>query len=601
MPRTAAAAQLWESADALANLRQLLSRMQKALPLESPVLGVDDKWIWLFEPVRDVDAAWLLASQECLGAEELRTVVDVYGGPPLQGQYDLGRALHEEAEILRNRFHGKFLSILWNSLKEITRYGNAAQDLLNSIEARLLELDARSEDHYRLLIEAYGSVGRPNDARRLYDQLVRVLEFEGEQGPQAQTRQSLAVATTRRIIRGETALSTIPQANAQHVPRVALLAPRWFASGSIEQNIVPAMVEDIANELARYRTFVTLAAHSSFQAQHDGGIIGDNSRLRADYTLSSFLRPHASRMGDFCVRLVQCETGTITWSGEFALGLDSIVNTFRTMVGRIAAQVSYAVESDTLHRLEGSKSTSAYLHYLRAQDVMRKCTLGNVRRARKHYAEAIKEDSRFAQAYSGACATLYLEWLLLGGNESGLLTEAREAVEAAIRIDPESSAGHWRKAMVGLYQRDFDESEKCFVKARDLHPNSADIMLDYGDAMGFVGDPNQAWSLFQNSLDLNPMPPDHYWWAGASIAFSRNDYQTAIYLCGNVQSEEPVLRLLAASHGQLGNLEEAQKYGNRLKESYPGQTAESMTRLQPHRTKKDLQSFIDGLRIAGIS
>jgi tetratricopeptide (TPR) repeat protein len=132
--------------------------------------------------------------------------------------------------------------------------------------------------------------------------------------------------------------------------------------------------------------------------------------------------------------------------------------------------------------------------------------------------ETLSEDRGFADAYSGASCSLYLEWLLLGGNDPTLLTEARELAEQAIRHDPSNSAGYWRKAMVGLYQHDFDGSQECFVRARELHPNSADILLDHSDAMGFVGDADQAWTMFERAIDLNPTPPDHYWWAGATGA-----------------------------------------------------------------------------------
>ena len=154
--------------------------------------------------------------------------------------------------------------------------------------------------------------------------------------------------------------------------------------------------------------------------------------------------------------------------------------------------------------------------------------------------------------------------------------------------------------MVALYQHDFDTSGECFEIAHSLFPNSADILLDHSDAMGFVGDPNLAWSLFERALELNPLPPEHYWWAGASIAFSQGRYETALDLCSRVQNDESVLRLLASCHGLLGNRTEAVEYGRRLMETYPSQTASEMTRLQPHRKPSDLDTFIEGLRRAGL-
>ena len=368
---------------------------------------------------------------------------------------------------------------------------------------------------------------------------------------------------------------------------------------SDRDNFLCALVEDIANELARYKSHLTLAPHSSFQAMHDGGVLLENGLLRADYTVSSFVRP-GDGAGSLSVRLVHSNSGAIVWAGDFALQNEVLVHSSRVLVARIASEVSGAVESDTLKQLERTGNASSYLHFLRGQNALKTCDLRSVRRARRSYASAIKEDGRFAEAYSGVSCSLYLKWLLLGGNDPKLLSEARELADLAIRHDPNSSSGHWRKAMVALYQHDFAQSEQCFHRAQDLHPNSADILLDHSDAMGFVGDANDAWRMFERAIDLNPTPPDHYWWAGASIAFSKADYSRAIELCGQLDNDKSVLRLLAACHGQMGNIVEAREYGRRLMETYPGESAENMTRLQPHRSKQDLQPFIDGLRMAGI-
>jgi TolB-like protein len=377
-----------------------------------------------------------------------------------------------------------------------------------------------------------------------------------------------------------------------------LLAPNW-ASPSGEENLQRAFVEDAANELARHKSLVTLAAHSSFQAASDGGVVDPGSPLRADYAVSTVVRP-AQQGSELTVRLVQMGSGAIVWAGGYALSPELIVGSNRALVARVASELSSAVERHSLASPDRTGDASAYLQFLRGQDILQTCDLRSVRRARRCYADAIAQDGRFADAYSGVSRSLYLEWLLLGGSDPALLAQARELAERSVASDPSNSAGYWRHAMVALYQHDFDGCLGSFELARERHPNSADILLDYADALGHIGDPNEAWASFEQSIDLNPTPPDHYWWAGASIAFSQADYAKSIELCGRLRNEEPVLRVLAASHGHLGNRSEASAYARRLKESYPGQTAESMTRLQPHRSAADLQPFIEGLRIAGI-
>ncbi|PBC21267.1 MULTISPECIES: BTAD domain-containing putative transcriptional regulator [unclassified Mesorhizobium] len=601
LTRARVAAQLWDSADStasLGNLRQLLLRMQKALPDLNTILAVDDKSLWLTNAAGQIDVCRFLELGDGPADQTLLELVALYRGDFLEGLAAAANQPDDALAIASTYLRERYFALVQEALKALTRYGTADLTLLRAVERHSLSIDNAREDTYRALIMAYGAIGRPEEARRIYGLLASVLNMDGADSPVLNTRVSLAHATARLIDQTFGRPNDVGEAGTR-LMRVALLAPNWASRMSDRDNFLRALVEDIANELARYKSHLTLAPHSSFQVMHDGGVLQENSLLRADYTVSSFVRP-AAGPGTLCVRLVHSDSGAIVWAGDFALQHEVLVHSSRVLVARIAAEVSGAVESDSLKQLERTGNASSYLHFLRAQSALKTCDLRSVRRARRSYANAIKEDGRFAEAYSGVSCSLYLEWLLLGGNDPKLLSEARELADQAIRYDPNSSSGHWRKAMVALYQHDFAQSEQCFHRARDLHPNSADILLDHSDAMGFVGDANDAWRMYERAIDLNPTPPDHYWWAGASIAFSKADYFKAIELCSRLDHEESVLRLLAACHGQLGNVVEAREYGHRLMEMYPGESAESMTRLQPHRSRQDLQPFIDGLRLAGI-
>jgi tetratricopeptide (TPR) repeat protein len=300
------------------------------------------------------------------------------------------------------------------------------------------------------------------------------------------------------------------------------------------------------------------------------------------------------------LRMVHVETQKIVWASEFPVQSEMIITCFNQLTRRIASNLANDLERHALETGRKAKQVSAYVHYLCGEESFKSCDLPNTRRARKHYLAALEADPSFAEAHSGVAKTLYFEWVLRGGDDAELLSAARKSADTAIRVDPNSAYGYWRKAMVCFYQHDFDLSEDVLEQAQSLHPNHADIILDRGDILGHIGDAVLAQELFQRAIDLNPIPPDHYWWIGAGIAFSNENYAGAVDLCGRLADDEPVLRLLAASHGQLGNKDEATTYGKRLRETYPDQSSYQMAKLQPHRTEKSLETFIEGLRIAGI-
>lgn len=599
MSRAQAAAQLWENGDTKANfvnLRQLIMRMTKTLPSLPSILAIDEKTLRIIAPW-EIDVCRFLDLADLATIEGARALIELYRGDLLQG-IDLPTLPREDPfATSRTYLRERFFGFVATAVKELTSYGHADVALLRLLERHAFSIDGSREETYRALISAYGAIGCDEDSRRLFGLLTETLRRDGSPAPDSDTRSSLARATTRSVD-----MRALPMVDARKsgviLPRVGLLAPNWVSLGS-PRNFLRAFVEDIANELARYSSLMTLAAHSSFLATNDGGALFDNSALRTDYTVTSVVRP-GDGPGALTVRLVNSRTNSIVWADEYPLGEELIIRSGRVMIARIASALSKAIENDQLGSLNRTSDGSAYVSFLAGQDALKTSDLRHMRRARKCYREALSHDRCFADAYSGLSCSLYVEWLLLGGNDPKLLFEAGELASLAIAHDPNNSSGYWRKAMVSLYQHRFDDSEECFTRAQELHPNSADILLDHSDALGHVGDANLAWSKFERAIDLNPTPPDHYWWAGASIAFSQGEYEKAIGLCGRLASEESVLRLLAASHGQLGNKDEARHYGQLLAESYPGETAENMARLQPHRSKSDLQPFIDGLRIAGV-
>jgi DNA-binding SARP family transcriptional activator/TolB-like protein/Tfp pilus assembly protein PilF len=589
--RKAAATTLWDKIDeagALNNLRQLLARMRQQLPDLTKVITIDGRNITISGQGEGVDLCRFLVGDHA-------EILAVYKGVLLESQSEASETFSDWLQVQRTRLQEQFFRSCEQVLLDVTRLGRCSVETIVARENRLLALEPEREASYLLLIEAYGRCGHTREAARVSRALVAIARSEHGSLPlpetEAAVRRVLATAVPIEIHK-----SVQLKQSAIALPRVAFLQPRWGNIGTDASECLKSLIEDIVNELARYRTFVMLAPHTSFQIHHDSGLPTDNSQLRADYTVSGFVKPD----GILSLRMVHFEPQTIIWAGEFPAQPEMMITCFNQLTRRIASNLASEVERHTLEESRKGKNVSAYVHYLRGEESFKFCDLPNTRRARKHYLEALSADSGFAEAHSGVAKTLYFEWILRGGDDAELLSAARKSADTAIHVDPNSAYGYWRKAMVCFYQHDFDVSESVLEQAQSLHPHHADIILDRGDILGHIGDAGLAQDLFQRAIDLNPMPPDHYWWIGAGIAFSNENYAGAVDLCGRLADDEPVLRLLAASHGQLRNRDEATSYGKRLRETYPNQSAYQMAKLQPHRTEKSLETFIEGLRIAGI-
>ena len=601
LPRKDLAALLWDNdteAAALSNLRQLLARMRKAAAGHDDLLDADTKTIALGGGAALIDLNLFEIGYRSGAPEQALRGLLLFRGELLEGISETTDAFSHWLTLERTALRERFFSAASSILIELTRFGRAPEQDLRAVADRMLALDPEREASYRSLIEAYGRNGMYEEAERIYRSLIAMLEREFGVPPQPET-----AAVLRRVLagRGYKAPDAVAQKSHAVQPRVAFLAPAWIippGAGEASQTaLLHALVEDIANELARYRSFVTLAPHSSFKLAHDSGMPADNSVLRADYTVSGFIKP-SDRDKILVLRMADCRNGEILWAGEFSFRPEDLVRSFRMLSLQVASTLANSVERNLLDVMRRDGSNQAYLHYLDGRELLKNSDLPRLRRARRSFQQAIELNSGMALAHARIAQTLYLEWLALGGNDPEILRHGRQAAELATKIDPGAGFTHLMCGSVALYQRDFDYSAEKFAEAEALSPNSADFLVQHADALSCFGEEESGWERFQLALDLNPFAPDHYWWAGASILLQKKDFAGAINLCARMESENSVLRILTACHAHLGNNADAREYWRRFQELYPNTDPDSAVKLAPFKHESSKQTVLEGLRLA---
>jgi DNA-binding SARP family transcriptional activator/TolB-like protein len=588
---------LWDSASeemALANLRQLLARMRRLMPGDELPLVVGKDSVAFRHASCVID---ILEFEELMSGSEPGHRLDglqLYRGELLESIIDTTAQFDEWLAIERSSLREGFYAACSDTFLDLTHYGHAAPSLMKRAERLLLSFDAEREDSYRVLIETYGRLGRFDDANRLYLALKGILEGAA---PAAATAAAMRRIMAARVSADQGGLRLVSQ--TQTPPRVGFLAPSLLHAGQAAP-LMRALIEDVANELARYRSFTVLAPHSSMQVDHDSGVPSDNSRLKMDYTIGGFLKSSAS--GDrLALRLVRLAGAEIVWAGEYALGAAELYPSAWLLTKQIASTIGSSLERSILQQRRTSGDADAYFHYLRGREHQSRCDLPAVRRARREFSLAIEIDRYFSQARARIAETLFVEWILLGGTDGSLLAEARRHAHQSLSDDPGVAIAHWVSGAVSLYQRDFDVVEAYFKQAEALAPNSADLLLEYGDALSHLGEHAAGWEKNLGAVDLNPLPPDRYWWFGASIAFGREDFQTAIDLCGRLNSDEVAVGLRAASYAMAGRKEEARHWARRVREVLPDKTLADFARLSPCKHSRDMEVYLSGLRMAGVS
>lgn len=594
--RQAAASLLWENAaeaEAFASLRQLLVRIRRAWPHEQPLIESDSASLTAGKGASNSDLAVFLGQHQSQNISELTQAIAAFGGDLLEGTGDSTAEFHLWLLSERARLKERFFASVGAALLELTRYGRAAHADLLAIAERILAIEPEREQSYRMLIEAYGRNGMFDEAKRLFETLTDILKREFGAAPSAET----AMVARRVFAAARDQVDIMPAAESRGStqPRIAFLPPE-FPAGNGSPALIHALVREVASELSRYRTFKVIAPHSSFQIVRPNGA-PDFSGIDAHYAVSAMCLPHSDVLS---CRLARTDTGEIIWAGEFPAGDDKLALTFRLLSYQTAASVAHAIERDRLDDSRRQHDGAAYLRYLEGQVSLQNCDLPRLRRARSAFRDAALTDPDFSATRARIAQTFQLEWLMLGGNDPELLLKGSAEAKAAVSLDPGAGAGHWMGGVIALYQRDFDRSAESFAMAETLNPHAPDFLVQYGDALSHMGEADAGWQRFQQAVELNPLAPDHYWWAGAGILMLRRDFRGAIDMCGRMKSDESAIRLLAACHALSGDIRTAEDYGRRVKENYPGISAASMARMAPCKIEADKDLFLEGLRQAGI-
>jgi len=245
-----------------------------------------------------------------------------------------------------------------------------------------------------------------------------------------------------------------------------------------------------------------------------------------------------------------------------------------------------------------------------------------IMRAAFHHSRYRKEDVAEAQRLlrnaieldpfdaEGFCllAFTHLTQVQFGWSESAdqSIQEAAKAAEKAVAIDDRDAWAHTALGLVDLISRRYDDSIQRLKRAIQLNPSLANAYGALGQALALAGKYAPAVEQINKAIRLSPHDPFLVYWFGhlGLAAFSEERYDIACEWAAKVIQENPCFpgghRMLAASYGQLGRIEEAQTVLKELLLLMPGMTIDDIRKQVPFKNPVHTERYIDGLRKAGL-
>lgn len=371
-------------------------------------------------------------------------------------------------------------------------------------------------------------------------------------------------------------------------------ADGWLADG---------LTEDIILNLSRFRNLFVIARNSAFQfktapvpPQQAAEALG------VRYAAGGSLRRDGGRMR-ISIELTDARSGRSIWAEHYDRETGGIFSLQDEVTEAIAAAAAVSIEAEELRRIDRvpPKQLTAYGYLLRGQQYLFRYTRQDNRQARRLYQRALARDPGYARASAAVSRTLNIAWRYGWDRDRAHALDAALAhAQTAAELDPADARGFGELGFAHLYRKEHDAALGAYARALELNPNDADLLSDYGDALAHCGDNETAIRHLQRAMRLNPFYPDQYLWHLAGAYYNLRQYETVIATLTRMNNPTEGLRMLAASHAQLGQLDQARQLAALHRQAHPGFRLEEWTRVQPDRLEEDTRHFAEGLRKAGF-
>jgi len=408
------------------------------------------------------------------------------------------------------------------------------------------------------------------------------------------TSYSQLISVTRDPNSGRSAQDMIAIAD-NGVPRIALLPPETLEDSERAGSVANAVIEDLTISLCVDRSVSVVAPYTAEQIRSSNDKAGLLKQHNVVYALDT------KRTGDsLFAQLIFMPRDEIVWATRVQLD-NAAITTQRNAIAT-AIQHSIIERVGAFHHIvsDFSCKPEAYFAYLEGVQCLSRLSLQNVRRARKHFKEALEHERGFAAALAGIARTLTMEWVLTARGDGDLLHQAEKMAADAIRDDNQFAGGFKEIGVARLYRGNIDGSLEALSNAEGLSPHYADVICSHADSLTHGANPKAALEKVVTALDLNPLAPDYYYWTAAGASYLLGEYTEALTYLDRMRDPVPASRLAAASWAMLGDPAKAKTHRLRALRDNPNFDLEAWLAMVPLKEKWQTDRYREGLQKAGF-
>jgi tetratricopeptide (TPR) repeat protein len=286
------------------------------------------------------------------------------------------------------------------------------------------------------------------------------------------------------------------------------------------------LAEDILHRLTSIEGLSVASRTASFNLDTSNlnfAEIGERLAVR------NVLEGSVRRSGDqvrIVAQLIDTTSGYHRWSGSFDRQMRELFSVYGEISNALVSELQLTLAPETeLIEPEPTVNMAAYDYYLQARSILRRATQGDhASRAQRFYANAVKIDPGFAEAWAGECRA-WLEWHQLEPSPEKV-TAAEKSCRQALDLDPDLAESH--TSLGDLYRNTgtFEKAILEYNQALRIKPRLSIAWRGIGLSYDEMGREREAENALHKAVEFDPNDLINHHTLGKYF-FSRGRYADA--------------------------------------------------------------------------